>query len=159
MSDTQETTTNSIPQRIALFVDSLGISKQRLELKLGLSNGLLGKIIKYENSFRIDLLDKMLKLYPNLSSEWLLRGEGDMLRVPYRAVDDNLAGESFDQKTSSKGKQGKSSLSEDDKKQLTKALSQIQDFEKERGELLQTIQNLSETVQRLTQQMTKVEKK
>jgi hypothetical protein len=157
MNNTQETATNTIPQRIALFVDTLGISKQRLEIKLGLSNGLLGKIIKFENSFRIDLLDKMLKLYPNLSAEWLLRGEGEMLRYSNRPVDDALIGELVETKSSKLGK-GKTS-SDDDRKQLNKALAQLQESEKERAELFQTIQNLSETVQRLTLQLTKVEKK
>ncbi|GAB4337801.1 MAG: hypothetical protein OHK0038_16290 [Flammeovirgaceae bacterium] len=154
MNNIQETATNTIQQRIALFIDSLGISKQRLELKLGLSNGLLGKIIKYENSFRIDLLSKMLKLYPNLSAEWLLRGEGEMLRFPNRPIDDSLEGASTEQKSSKSGKQGKSTLGEEDKKSLSKALSQVQELEKEKVELFQTIQNLSQTVQKLTQQLT-----
>ncbi|MCS6832225.1 MAG: hypothetical protein NZ521_01515 [Flammeovirgaceae bacterium] len=60
------------------FMKAKGLNKHRLEMSLGLSNGLLGKVIKHQTSFRVEVLVKMLELYPELSAEWLLRGKGDM---------------------------------------------------------------------------------
>lgn len=66
--------------RLEQFLDSQGITKQSIELKFGMSNGSLGKSIRNKASFGVGILENILIQYPLLSAEWLLRGEGEMLR-------------------------------------------------------------------------------
>lgn len=63
-------------QKISEFVGSLGISKRDFYAKTGISRGTL------ENTTGIteDTLAKLFTTYPELSAEWVLRGEGEMLR-------------------------------------------------------------------------------
>lgn len=69
---------STIQQRMKEFMKAKGLNKHRLEMNLGLSNGLLGKVMKHQTSFRVEVLVKMLEIYPELSAEWLLRGKGEM---------------------------------------------------------------------------------
>ena len=64
-------------QKISEFISSLGISKRDFYAKTGISRGTI------ENTTGIteDTLAKLFVTYPELSAEWVLRGEGDMLRV------------------------------------------------------------------------------
>lgn len=64
-----------IKQRILLFVSGLKISKREFYNKTGISRGTL------DNSAGIteDTLAKLLAIYGEINSHWLLTGDGDML--------------------------------------------------------------------------------
>lgn len=64
--------------RIIEFIDYKGISKREFASTVGISHSLIGKA----NAIGSDKLEKILSSYPELSSEWLLTGKGDMLLSP-----------------------------------------------------------------------------
>ncbi|MBQ8277807.1 MAG: hypothetical protein IJY00_05120 [Bacteroidaceae bacterium] len=68
-----------IKQRIIQFIEFKGLSKDAFCKPIGLTNSLLSdsSMNKYLGS---DKIFSILKGYPELSAEWLLRGEGEMIR-------------------------------------------------------------------------------
>ena len=67
-------------QRINKYIDFKGLTKKEVELKIGMSNGLLSSQIKNKKSIGSDKLENLLLNYTDVSSEWLLRGKGPMLK-------------------------------------------------------------------------------
>lgn len=65
-------------ERILALISYLGISNREFEIKCGMCNG-------YINSMRKGLglpkIENVLKAYPNVNREWLVHGEGTMLRL------------------------------------------------------------------------------
>lgn len=50
-----------------------------LEERLGVSNGYITKTFSKKSSMGSDLLERIIKLFPQLNIMWLLTGEGDMI--------------------------------------------------------------------------------
>ena len=67
-----------IQDRFALFVENTKLPKYEISKMIGVSPSLVGKIAKGENSFSVDILEKILEVFPELNPIWLLRGEGEM---------------------------------------------------------------------------------
>ena len=68
-----------IKERIIQFQEELKITKNQFLQQAGLRNSnFSGDALKSEVGG--DAISKILKKYPELSAEWLLRGEGEMLR-------------------------------------------------------------------------------
>ena len=67
----------TIKDRTIEFVKYLGITMKTFEQKCGLSSGYVTSMRK---GFGSDKLNNVLMAYPELSREWLLYGEGDMLK-------------------------------------------------------------------------------
>jgi len=65
--------------RLIQFLDSQGLSKRSLEVKIGLSNGTISKI-KKGNSIGSDKILLILDTFPNLNPQWLFHGVGNMLQ-------------------------------------------------------------------------------
>lgn len=69
----------TIKERILSFLESQGIKKVDFFEATGIqSSNFKGKNMSSQPGG--DMLVKVLTIYPNLSAEWLLRGEGEMLR-------------------------------------------------------------------------------
>lgn len=69
----------TIKERILSFLESQGIKKVDFFEATGIqSSNFKGKNMASQPGG--DMLVKVLTIYPNLSAEWLLRGEGRMLR-------------------------------------------------------------------------------
>lgn len=66
-------------QRIKEFIDYKGISIAAFEKSIGMSNASFGKSLKVGGTIGADKIENILSIYPELSAEWLLRGQGDML--------------------------------------------------------------------------------
>ena len=66
----------SVKERVYAFLQHKGISIKRLEEQCGLSNGYVSSMRK---GFGSEKLNNVLKEFPELSREWLLYGEGEML--------------------------------------------------------------------------------
>lgn len=65
--------------RFKEYLDSKGIKNAQAERDCGLSNGLIKSAISAGSALGSDKLEKILNTYPDLSAEWLLRGNGHML--------------------------------------------------------------------------------
>lgn len=65
-----------VRERIIQFISHKGITIQSFELKTGLSNGAVSKM---GEGTRRSTLEKISNYYPELNSNWLLTGVGEML--------------------------------------------------------------------------------
>lgn len=68
---------NSIKERTFQFIKSQNIKVVDFERRCGLSNGYVAAMRK---GFGREKLENVLKAYPELNREWLLYGEGEMLK-------------------------------------------------------------------------------
>lgn len=68
---------DTIKQRIIRYIKSKRISQRRFETEAGLSNGFVNNIVK---TIGADKLRKISIAYPELNTDWLLTGEGEMLK-------------------------------------------------------------------------------
>lgn len=66
----------SVKERIQEYIDSKGISVYKLETSVGLSKGYWSKT----KSISADVAMKISRIYTDISPEWLLTGEGNMLK-------------------------------------------------------------------------------
>ena len=64
--------------RIKQFLDYKGISKNKFYVQTGLSVGFLDS----GNSLVVDKLKKIINTYPDLNLEWVVTGEGSMIKAP-----------------------------------------------------------------------------
>ncbi len=67
-------------QRLQLFMESRKINDNQMTIAAGLSNGLLGKTKASGKGMSSLNIEKILLAYPELNSEWLLTGKGEMLK-------------------------------------------------------------------------------
>ena len=65
-----------IKQRILFFAGTLGISKRDFYAKIGVSRGTL----ESKTGITEDVITKFFATYPEVSVEWLMTGEGEMLK-------------------------------------------------------------------------------
>lgn len=65
-----------IKDRLIQFIGYLGIPTRHFELRIGAANGYVNSIRK---GISLDKLERILSEFPELSREWLLTGEGEML--------------------------------------------------------------------------------
>lgn len=72
-----ESTTFS--ERLSLFMKTKGLNDNQLTVKANLSNGLIGKVINGKSALSAVNIAKILQAFPDLSSDWLLIGRGNML--------------------------------------------------------------------------------
>lgn len=64
-------------ERLLQFVEYKGISKYEFHKKNGLSNGFLDK----SRAIGTDKCARILENYPEINPEWLITGEGEMIRT------------------------------------------------------------------------------
>lgn len=67
----------TVKDRLILFIEELGIGKSRFEKSTKLSNGYVNNL---KESIGANKLEYILSVYPQLNSDWLLTGEGSMLK-------------------------------------------------------------------------------
>jgi len=69
----------TIKERMVCFVEKFGKKKADLVAELGVAaSNFRGASL--QNGINSDTIENFLTLYPKCSAEWLLRGQGDMLR-------------------------------------------------------------------------------
>ena len=73
-------------EKIQKYIDFKGITVYKLEGSVGLSNGYWGKI----KSISADVLIKIARAYPDISAEWLLRGDGSMIKTNSISIEKDL---------------------------------------------------------------------
>lgn len=67
--------------RLRKFLDSKGISVRQFEQMIGSSDGKIAKFMATNSSLKSDTLSKIMEVFPQLSIEWLITGEGEMLKT------------------------------------------------------------------------------
>lgn len=66
-----------LKDRIKHFLKESGISQRKFEIAIGKSNGYVNNIVK---TISVDALNSISKAYPELNIDWLMTGEGKMLK-------------------------------------------------------------------------------
>ncbi len=69
-----------ILDRIKEYIDYKGMTIAAFERSVGMSNASFGKSLKNKGAIGTDKLENILLQYDDLSPEWLLTGNGDMLK-------------------------------------------------------------------------------
>ncbi len=70
----------SITQRIKQVSDILEIKVSNLEKQIGASKGVLSRAISQNTDIQSKWLGVIVENYPQISAEWLLTGNGQMLK-------------------------------------------------------------------------------
>jgi hypothetical protein len=65
-------------ERLKFFINSKELTVSAFEAKLGYSNASLSKAIEHKRPIGSNRIENILSVYPDLSSEWLLREHGPM---------------------------------------------------------------------------------
>jgi len=68
--------------RLKQYLTMRGISERGLSEQVGVSQQSMNNYMNRQYRMSVDVAMKILELYPDLSAEWLLRGEGEMKRIP-----------------------------------------------------------------------------
>lgn len=66
-------------ERLKAYLDAKGIVNATAEKACGFGNATLRNAFRAGKGIGTDKLEIILRVYPDLSSEWLLRGAGSML--------------------------------------------------------------------------------
>lgn len=72
---------SQILHRLKEYIDNKGIAISAFEKSIGMSNASFSKQLKKEGAIGTDKLENILNIYPDISPEWLLTGNGDMLKT------------------------------------------------------------------------------
>lgn len=68
-----------IIERFDIYMEYKHLNDNKVTVQLGLSNGVIGKSRKDGRDLSYRVIEQILNFYTDLSREWLLYGEGDML--------------------------------------------------------------------------------
>ena len=67
-------------ERFFKYLEIKELKHTPIEKNLGFSNGYLGKMKAKKASIGSDMLEKIICMFPDINSEWLLTGRGPMLK-------------------------------------------------------------------------------
>lgn len=73
-----------IKDRFLEFITYKGLSKRKFQESIGVSNSYIQNI---SNGISAEVLHRIKEIYPELSTDWLITGKGDMLK-PIQTVGD-----------------------------------------------------------------------
>jgi phage repressor protein C with HTH and peptisase S24 domain len=90
--------------RIKEIINYNGISNNEFGRNIGCSSAQITQMLTHEKNFGIDKLLKILSAYPELSSDWLLTGNGPMLRKTNRTSENIINPSEASQGADSKDK-------------------------------------------------------
>ncbi|MFD2823579.1 hypothetical protein ACFS5M_07855 [Lacinutrix iliipiscaria] len=62
-----------------LLIKHLGISARQFDISIGTANGYILRMQKNNASVGSDVIERIVKLYPQVNLVWLITGKGDML--------------------------------------------------------------------------------
>lgn len=67
-------------QRIRIISEKYNLSITALSKKIGIAQQTLNRQITGENAMSLNTVETILGCFPEISAEWLLRGDGDMIK-------------------------------------------------------------------------------
>lgn len=89
----------SVHDRIDELIKDLGLSKNQFSLEIGTSSAMISKITKNKVNFGVDIMQKIINRYPDINSNWLLTGVGEIRKyqpfinslgdIPNNSIDQN----------------------------------------------------------------------
>ena len=68
-----------ILERLKEYIDFKGLTIASFERSIGMGNATFGKSLKNHRAIGTDKLENILSVYPDISPQWLLSGEGEMI--------------------------------------------------------------------------------
>lgn len=68
----------TVLQRVNYIIDNSDKTKNFVANEIGMSTTTVWRQLKGEQALSAKLIEGILKSYPDVSAEWLLRGKGDM---------------------------------------------------------------------------------
>lgn len=78
--------------RLDIYMKFKGLNDNKITIETGISNGLIGKARK-RGALSQENISKILHRYPELDANWLLTGNGDMLKTNLMAESINKVSE------------------------------------------------------------------
>lgn len=66
--------------RIEKVIEMSNLNSGQFAIQIGVQNSTLSHILNSRNNPSLDVLKKILNRFPNISSDWLILGQGAMLR-------------------------------------------------------------------------------
>ena len=78
--------------RLEEFIHFKNLSLYAFENSIQASRGSISKAIKHEKSIGTNVVENILKEYPELNPNWLFTGKGEMILKETTAMDDVLEG-------------------------------------------------------------------
>lgn len=70
--------------RLIQFITYAGLSARQFDISIGASNGYTLRMKKNSASIGSDVIENILRVYPQLNVVWLITGEGAMLKKDMR---------------------------------------------------------------------------
>lgn len=67
-------------ERLSQFIDYKQLSVNKFSLKIGVSNSYFSKMIRNNASIGSDIIENILRVFPELNGHWLLTGTGEMIK-------------------------------------------------------------------------------
>ncbi len=67
-------------ERLEQFIGFKNISFNKLAIKIDVSNSYFSKMVRNKASIGSDILEKIVRIFPDLNVEWLLTGDGEMIK-------------------------------------------------------------------------------
>ena len=71
----------SVLKRVQSFVEGTGETKNSLANRCGMAPQTFWRYVNGDNKITVSLLESLLEVFPDLSAEWLLRGEGEKYKT------------------------------------------------------------------------------
>lgn len=73
--------------RLIEFIEYAGLSARQFDISIGAANGYTLRMKKNHASIGSDVIETVLRTYPQLNVVWLLTGEGNMIKTEVRPED------------------------------------------------------------------------
>lgn len=74
----------NIKDRFTIFIEYKRLSKRKFQESIGVSNSYIQNIT---NSIGADVLNRIISTYPELNTQWLIYGKGEMLNTNSSEID------------------------------------------------------------------------
>jgi len=82
---------NRTIHRLEQFIKHLDIPIKEFEITINVSNGYMGKQIKKGGSIGSNIIEKVLKAYPQLNVVWLITGKEEMIeKIDKTSITDKM---------------------------------------------------------------------
>ena len=66
--------------RLMQFIQQAGLSARQFDISIGAANGYTLRMKKNRASIGSDVIENIVRTYPQLNVSWLITGEGEMLK-------------------------------------------------------------------------------